>query len=153
PEPARVRPVRIRRGAFGPGLPRRALHLSPDHAVYANGVLIPVKYLIDGDAVAQETPATVTYFHIELDSHDVVLAEGLPVESYLDVGDRAGYDHVAGSHVGTDAARRWESDGYAPLVCTGPVIDALRRRLRPYAGTPGRRSRQAVSAFSTSPAR
>jgi len=34
-------PVRIGAGAFGPGQPARDLFLSPDHAVFAEGVLIP----------------------------------------------------------------------------------------------------------------
>ena len=49
PRPCDVLPVRVRRGAFGNGVPRRDLFLSPNHAVFADDVLIPVKYLIDGD--------------------------------------------------------------------------------------------------------
>ena len=46
-------PVRITRDAFGAGLPRRALYLSPDHAVFADGVLIPIKYLVNGGTVGR----------------------------------------------------------------------------------------------------
>lgn len=35
--------------------------------------------------------SVVTYIHVELPAHDVVLAEGLPAESYLDTGNRAGF--------------------------------------------------------------
>ena len=86
---ADIEPVRIAADAFGRGLPTRALFLSPEHAVFADGVLIPVKLLINHRSIEQITPDHVTYYHVELPSHDLLLAEGLAVESYLDVGDRS----------------------------------------------------------------
>jgi len=38
----------------------------------------------------------VTYYHVELDDHDLLLAEGLPVESYLDTGDRSNFENGGG---------------------------------------------------------
>ena len=52
-KPHQVWPVRISKGAFGPGTPRRNLWLSPDHAVFVDGVLIPIKYLVNGTTIAQ----------------------------------------------------------------------------------------------------
>jgi hypothetical protein len=131
PDPAAVLPVRVRAGAFGPGLPRRALFLSPDHAVFVSGVLVPIKHLIDGVAIAQTRRRHVTYFHIELATHDVLLAEGLPAESYLDTGDRDGFAHhrVVRLHPSFGPRRAdlvWEAAGYAPLVITGLKITEIR---------------------------
>src|SRR5665647_2305417 len=61
PRPQQVWPVRVLAGAFGPGLPHRDLLLSPDHAVYANEVLIPVKHLINGTTIVQVPMDSVTY--------------------------------------------------------------------------------------------
>ena len=131
PDPASVRPVRVRAGAFGPGRPRRDLLLSPDHAVFVRGVLIPVRYLVNGATIAPVSVAEVRYFHIELDTHDIVLAEGLPAESYLDTGNRAAFANggtVAALH--PDFARAaWEAGGCAPLVLGGPHLARARRRL------------------------
>ena len=66
PRPEDMRPVRVRAGAFGPGAPETDLRLSPDHAVFVDEVLIPVRYLIDGVSIVQEQADTVTYYHIEL---------------------------------------------------------------------------------------
>ncbi len=52
--PESVLPVRIRADSFAPGQPKRDLFLSPDHAVFAEGVLIPVKYLAVGTAVGPD---------------------------------------------------------------------------------------------------
>ena len=84
PRPNVVWPVRIVAGAFGKRLPNRDLLLSPDHAVFVDDVLIPVKYLINGMTILREPINSITYLHVELPRHDVVLAEGLPVETFLD---------------------------------------------------------------------
>ncbi len=135
PRPERVWPVRVAAGAFGPGLPRRDLFLSPNHAIFANDVLFPIAYLIDGDGIAQVSRDEVVYFHLELPAHDVVLAEGLPAESYLDTGDRARFDNGGGAidlHPDFSAAI-WEGRGYARLVVTGPELAAVKRRVRDWA--------------------
>ena len=52
---------------------------------------MPVKCLVDGAAVRQERVAKVRYLHLELEAHDLVLAEGLAVESFLDTGNRVAF--------------------------------------------------------------
>ncbi len=133
PDPASVLPVRIQAWAFGRGVPSRDLLLSPDHAIYREGVLVPIRCLINGTSIRQETVAAVSYFHIELPEHDVILAENLPVESYLDTGDRASFAN-GGQPLKLFpefSARRWEMAGCAPLVMSGPKLDLIKRGLTP----------------------
>jgi hypothetical protein len=59
--------------------------------VFVDGVLIPIRYLVNGRTIAQEKVDAVTYYHVELPRHDVVLADGLPCESYLDTGNRGAF--------------------------------------------------------------
>jgi|SRR5579871_1383720 len=119
--PKSVWPVRIRAGALGEGLPRRDLFLSPDHSVFIGNALIPVRYLINGDSIVQVPMESVVYYHVGLRRHDVILAEGLPCESYLDSGAPAlRYPEYP--------ARIWEAEGCAPLVVTGPEVEAARRQ-------------------------
>ncbi len=61
PRPWDVQPVRVQAGAFGEGQPHRDLFLSPDHAVFSHGVLIPIRYLLNGATVAQVEMDHVTY--------------------------------------------------------------------------------------------
>lgn len=88
PEPKRIWPLRVAAHAFGPGLPARALLLSPDHAIFVRSVLIPVKHLENDTTITRVPIETITYHHIELARHDILLANGLPAESYLDDGRR-----------------------------------------------------------------
>ncbi|GAB0112739.1 Hint domain-containing protein [Acidisoma sp. C75] len=153
PEPEAVLPVRIAAGAFGPGLPARDLILSPDHAIYAEGVLVPVKHLVNGTSIRQQAVARITYFHVELARHEVIFAEGLPTESYLDTGDRASFANAAGAIAlhpawggqARDVSLIMEALGYAPLRVTGPEVERLRARLgtSPAAARRGRRARRA----------
>ncbi len=131
PYPWDVAPVRVKADAFGPGVPARDLLLSPDHAVMLDGVLIPIRYLRNGATIAQEAMATVTYFHVELDAHDVLLAEGLPAESFLDTGNRGAFENAAGPvDLSPAFARRvWAARGCLPLLTGGEVVKVARRRL------------------------
>ncbi len=78
PHPELAWPVRRGEACIRPGKPHRELFLSPDHAIFVEDVLIPVKYLINGGCVAQVKVAEVTYYHVELATHEVVISEGLP---------------------------------------------------------------------------
>jgi len=138
PRPETVWPVLVRAGAFGTEGPVRDLYLSPDHAVLVDGVLVPVKLLIDNETIVAAPRARVTYYHVELPEHAVILAEGLPVESYLDLGDRANFDGGDTirlypdftARLGPDATAAWETRGAAPLVMAGAALDRARRRVR-----------------------
>ena len=129
PEPRKVRPVRVSAGAFGLGRPVWDLFLSPDHAIFVNDVLIPVKLLTNGTTIAQVAVDEVTYWHVELPRHAVLLADGLPAESYLDTGDRGNFANGGGPiTLHPDfASRIWDAKGCAPLVVSGPQLVAARQ--------------------------
>lgn len=137
PEPHKVWPVRVAAHAFGPNRPERDVYLSPDHALYIDNVLIPVKHLINGNSIAQVQRDIVTYHHVELPRHAVLLAEGLPAESYLDTGDRTSFANSSApiALYPDFASRVWEAKGCAPVVVTGPAVEAARRRIDSLAGS------------------
>jgi hypothetical protein len=123
-----LHPVRLRRDALGKGLPQRDLLLSPLHAILLDGVLVPVGTLVNGTTVVRErAPGNVTYLHIELASHDVILAEGLPSETFIDEDSRGMFQN-AHEYVAPTGGPP------APVPCRpraifGPALDAIRARL------------------------
>ncbi|MGZ9057558.1 Hint domain-containing protein, partial [Methylomagnum sp.] len=128
-----VQPIRIRPDAFGAGMPRRDLWLSPDHAVFFRHHLIPAKALVNGETVIREPEVeSITYYHVLLDRHAVVFSEGLPTESYCPRENLGCFENVA------DCPAHWRSDLAAPIglladchprAARGPVVETARALL------------------------
>lgn len=132
PRPETVWPILIELDAFGPGFPSRDLHLSPDHALYCDGTLIPVQFLINGVSIRQIAVPNVTYHHVELADHDVVWAETLPAETYLDCGNRHNFVRQGKAITLFPEFEQPEWDvkrAFAPLVTQGPTLAMVRARL------------------------
>jgi phospholipase/lecithinase/hemolysin len=126
---AHVQPVRFIAGSLGDGLPRRDLLVSPEHAMSLDGMLIPARCLLNGRTIVQERGLTgVDYYHVELDSHDLLLAEGAPSESYLDDDSRLMFHNAAEfAALYPDAAEPGKF--CAPRLTDGYQLEAIRRRL------------------------
>ncbi|MEE7463652.1 hypothetical protein MFUR16E_21670 [Methylobacterium fujisawaense] len=141
PEPSAVLPVRIAAGALGENRPARDLVVSPGHAIgldILGEVLVPAAALVNGTTIVHEDVDSVTYWHVELDSHDLLIAEGQPAESYLDMGNRSFFAHHSGANAvialtaGPDAdpSQRTHADYCRPFHDGGPLVDVLRAQLR-----------------------
>jgi hypothetical protein len=118
----RANPVLFAAGALGGGVPARPVRLSPLHAVFVDGVLVPALHLVNGATITQEPAGAATYYHLELDSHDIVLAEGMGTETYLDNGNRGALYHERGRR---GICRK----PCAALVTSGPQLAEIRRKL------------------------
>nr|WP_242011933.1 Hint domain-containing protein [Acetobacter oeni] len=125
-----ILPVVIRAGALGDELPRRDLSVSPLHAMYLDGVLVPALALVNGRTIVQaEQIDEVAYFHVELESHDILIAEGTASESFVDDGSR-GMFHNAGEYDGLYPEAVGAPAMYcAPRVEEGEALAAIRARL------------------------
>ncbi|WP_331286048.1 Hint domain-containing protein [Methylorubrum populi] len=130
PQPASAHPVRIAAGAFGGGLPRRDLVVSPGHGLYCDGVLIPAICLVNDRTITRVAVPSVEYLHVELAQHALLLAEGMPTESYLDVDNRGFFENGGVPLIlhPTFAAMAHEG-GCAPYVIAGAKLKAVRARL------------------------
>ncbi len=131
--PEQVRPVRLTAGTLAPGLPHRDLVLSPGHAICIDDQLIDVERLLNGVTVTQDMEATsVTYYHIELDEHDLVLAEGVFSETYLDTGNRgqfANAGNVIALHPDFLPQQDKSVGACRPWLTGGERLAAIRARL------------------------
>jgi hypothetical protein len=88
-------PVRIKAGALDENVPNRDLLVSDRHALLVDGVLIQAGALINGATIARErdAPEHFVYYHVELDSHSLILAENTPAETFVDNVDRERFDN------------------------------------------------------------
>lgn len=115
-------PVRIRESAFGPGLPRRDLLLTAEHCLFVEGVLIPVRMLVNASSIRHDLSLRrFAVHHVELDRHSIILAEDLATESYLDTGNRASF----GLPQAASASFEWSADAAAPLETRREAVEPI----------------------------
>ena len=117
--------VRIRAHALGPRSPTRDLIVSDDHGMFIGGVLVPAGLLANGETVVREPSADITFWHVELERHAILLADGAPAESYLDTGNRRQFGNCA---IGYDPAAAI-GDPCAEMVFAGERLDRIRSAL------------------------
>jgi T5SS/PEP-CTERM-associated repeat protein len=117
-------PVIIRKSALAPNVPHQDLRVTKGHSLYLDQVLIPVEFLVNHRSILWDDRAQeVAVYHIELATHDVLLANGAPAESYRDDGNRWLFQN---------ANSGWDQPAkppYAPVLTGGPIVDAVWRRL------------------------
>ena len=82
-------PVRIARSALAPNVPHADLYVTAHHSMLIDGVLVPAEALINGATITRYEPEgdELEFFHIKLESHDVIYAEGAPAETLLHVDE------------------------------------------------------------------
>jgi hypothetical protein len=95
------------------------------------GVLIHAEKLLNGATIVRVPQARVQYWHVELDSHDLVLAEGAPSESYLDTGNRTAFAN-GGAYMEAypDFRPKHWSETCVPLVMEGEALVQARATVR-----------------------
>jgi Hint domain len=126
-----ILPICVAAGAIGNRVPSRDLWLSPNHALYLDGVLIEARDLVNGASIVQRqtAAAAIEYFHIELDSHDVLIAEGALAETYSEDGNRLLF------HNATEYRMLYPDDDAqparycAPRLAEGELVERVRTQI------------------------
>ena len=128
-------PVRIRAGAFRDNVPHRDLLVTSEHCLFVDGKLIPARMLVNGRSITVDTGIKdYEYFHVELDIHAILIAEGLEAESYLDTGNRGNFLNANVANLRPDFAvdqahRSWMLDAAAPLAVDRGTVEPIWKRL------------------------
>jgi hypothetical protein len=128
-----IDPIRIAVDAFGANRPSEDLFVSPGHSIAVDlcgEVLIPAGALVNGSTIAEVAVDQVSYWHVELDSHDLLLANNLPAESCLETDNRGFFEEAGAAPDAFDSdAARPRDDLCRPLVTEGSVLAFVRARL------------------------
>jgi Hint domain len=128
-----VAPIRVARSAVSDQYPRRDLFLSPQHCLLIDGFLIPVEWLVNGKSIAlapMDDRDVIDYFHIELETHEVVFAEGAPAETMLITDDREDFANFVEYERLYGADKRPAMTPFAPVLRYEGGRGELERLLR-----------------------
>jgi Hint domain len=117
-------PVIVHKGALEDNMPHHDLRITKGHSLYLDGALIPVEFLVNHRSIVWDGRAQeVEIYHVELETHDVPLANGAPAESYCDDGNRWLF---------RNANSLWApppKQPCAPVLTGGAIVDQVWRRL------------------------
>ena len=118
-------PVRIDAGALGPDLPDAPLTVTADHALLFDDMLINAGTLVNGTTIRllplSEMPARFNYWHVELEEHECVVANGVPAESFIDYVGRSGFDNYD-DYLDLVGADRLIPEMPLPRVCAHRLV-------------------------------
>lgn len=122
-------PIIVRKGALADNVQHHDLHITKGHELFIDGVLVPAESLINHRSIRwDDHRRTVSFYHVELATHDVLIANGAAVESYRDDGNRWLFQNANG---GWDKTPK---PPCAPVLTGGPIVDAIWRQLLNRAG-------------------
>ncbi|AYV80988.1 MAG: DUF3494 domain-containing protein [Harvfovirus sp.] len=121
------KPVCIRKNAIADNVPHSDVYLSPNHGIYINKVLIQAKLLVNDITIFHDSAFhEVEYYHIELDHHSILNAQGLLTESFLDTGCRSSFQNPPTKK---QRIKTWKKDGCAPIIATQTEAEPIRQML------------------------
>ena len=93
----KLEPVRISAGALGDGLPHGDLYVTAAHGMIWEGLVVNAGALVNGTTIRfvplSEMPEEFTWYHIETEGHEEILAHGAPTETFVDYVGRSRFDN------------------------------------------------------------
>lgn len=119
-------PVTIKKNAFGKNKPSEDLTVTNEHCMYINEKLIPARMLVNGASIFYNKDITeFTYYHFELENHEIVMVNDVFSESYLNTGNKG----VFGNFSENDIVKSWEKDSAAPLETSQTFVENIHKNL------------------------
>ncbi len=129
----RVRPVTFAAGSLGGGLPTSDLTVTSDHAMLLGDTLCNAGALVNGTTITrvplEEMAEMVTFYHVETEEHEIILANGAATETFVDNVSRSVFDNFAEFQELYGDVDEMEELGYPRAMSARQVPTAIRALL------------------------
>lgn len=120
-------PIRICANALADGVPHTDLLITAEHCLYIEGRFVPARMLVNDISIYYDrTRPIYHYYHIELEEHAIIIANGVRTESYLDTG----HEGLFTAERSNLAKKSWEADGAADLDTRREFVEPVHAALR-----------------------
>jgi len=117
-------PICIVQGAIADNVPYRDMRVTPEHCMFFEGKFFPVRMLVNDRTIYYDRDyASYDYYHVELEQHSVIMADGTLTESYLSTG------HASFSRNESNREKSWCHDAAFPLDTSRDFVEPIFRRL------------------------
>jgi hypothetical protein len=127
--------VRIEADALDDGMPTRPLFVLPDHGICIDGGIVAAARLVNGVSITRAAlPEARRFYQLDLDEHDILLAEDCPAESLADAQTRRGFDNAAQYAALYPAAPPFPATPCLPALDEGFPLQAVLAHLNERAG-------------------
>jgi hypothetical protein len=89
-------PICFQKNSLGENVPNCDLYVSPNHGMMVDGKIVIAKKLVNDSTIYQSSEIdSIIYYHLELEDHSVIVANGAMTESYLDCKNRIEFKEIA----------------------------------------------------------
>lgn len=141
-------PVRIKKDALADGIPSSDLLITAEHCLFLEGRFVPARMIVNGRSIYFDTAdhapsgtkrthgSRYDIFHIETETHSIIVSNGVLTESYLDTGNRHGFlqngQNPNKNVIDYDFSAKplsWQNDAAAPLDTTQDFVAPLHHNL------------------------
>lgn len=124
-------PVRILKDAIAHGVPYKDMLITAEHCLFFNGKFVPVRMLVNGNSIFYDKSITsYDYYHIETNTHSVIIADGVETESYLNTGNKKTFNVKSNIYSIHEKKLEWNKDSYAPLCVDRDFVEPIFQKLK-----------------------
>ncbi|MFT8722089.1 MAG: Hint domain-containing protein [Acetobacter malorum] len=123
-------PVRLLKDALAEGVPYKDMLITAEHCLFLNGKFIPARMLVNDRSVFYDRSVTdYTYYHLETETHSVIMADGVLTESYLDTGNRRSFRQDGKVFILGGKPKSWALHAAAPLGTERDFVEPVFRQI------------------------
>lgn len=121
-------PVRIVKNAIADKVPYKDMLITAEHCLFINHHFIPVRMLVNGQSIYYDhSMHDYTYYHLELNKHSIIKADGVLTESFLNAGNHRNFNmnHYIQDSRQIDIFQSWDKDAAAPLGVERNLVEPI----------------------------
>ncbi len=125
--------IHIIKNALADYVPYKDMFITPEHCLYIDGKFIPARMLVNNHSIYYDySKSKYTYYHLELEEHGVINADGALSESFLNTNNHQNFYNPKKVIKLKEKTKNWAQDAAAALVTkqeiVKPIYDYLKQR-------------------------